>query len=155
MEIFEKIGDTIVSAGKDVTEKAKELSSVAKLKMDIRAKEDFVEKQYALIGKKYYEAHKDDDILDYEECNVIEEALSAISDMKTQLMNLKGAKKCPNCGAEIELDRAVIEEDRNVLVCPNCKEEIKIEWLDDCEGDCCGCGCSCGEEEAAEEDGEE
>ena len=34
MEIFEKIGDTIVSAGKDVTEKAKELSSVAKLKMD-------------------------------------------------------------------------------------------------------------------------
>ena len=53
MEIFEKIGDTIVSAGKDVTEKAKELSSVAKLKMDIRAKEDFVEKQYALIGKKY------------------------------------------------------------------------------------------------------
>ena len=63
--------------------------------------------------------------------------------------------ECPNCGAEIELDRAVIEEDRNVLVCPNCKEEIKIEWLDDCEGDCCGCGCSCGEEEAAEEDGEE
>ena len=49
----------------------------------------------------------------------------------------------------------MIEEDRNVLVCPNCKEEIKIEWLDDCEGDCCGCGCSCGEEEAAEEDGEE
>ena len=104
MEIFEKIGDTIVSAGKDVTEKAKELSSVAKLKMDIRAKEDFVEKQYALIGKKYYEAHKDDDILDYEECNVIEEALSAISDMKTQLMNLKGAKKCPNCGAEVAED---------------------------------------------------
>ena len=63
--------------------------------------------------------------------------------------------ECPNCGAEIELDRAVIEEDRNVLVCPNCKEEIKIEWLDDCEGDCCGCGCSCGEEEAAEEDWEE
>ena len=104
MEIFEKIGDTIVSAGKDVTEKAKELSSVAKLKMDIRAKEDFVEKQYALIGKKYSEAHKDDDILDYEECNVIEEALSAISDMKTQLMNLKGAKKCPNCGAEVAED---------------------------------------------------
>lgn len=101
MELFEKIGDTIVSAGKDVTEKAKELSSVAKLKMDIRSREDFVEKQYALIGKKYYEAHKDDDILDYEECSVIEEALQTIADMKTQLMNLKGAKKCPNCGEEV------------------------------------------------------
>ena len=106
MEIFEKIGDTIVSAGKDVTEKAKELSSVAKLKMDIRAKEDFVEKQYALIGKKYYEAHKDDDILDYEECNVIEEALSAISDMKTQLMNLKGAKNVRTAERKLQRTQA-------------------------------------------------
>ena len=24
--------------------------------------------------------------------------------MKTQLMNLKGAKKCPNCGAEVGED---------------------------------------------------
>ena len=47
---------------------------------------------------------KEVDSLDYEECNVIEEALSAISDMKTQLMNLKGAKKCPNCGAEVAED---------------------------------------------------
>ena len=98
------IVDNLSNSSADVVDKAKELSSVAKLKMDIRAKEDFVEKQYALIGKKYYEAHKDDDILDYEECNVIEEALSAISDMKTQLMNLKGAKKCPNCGAEVAED---------------------------------------------------
>ena len=57
--------------------------------------------------------------------------------------------ECPNCGAEIELDRAVIEEDRNVLVCPNCKEEIKIEWLDDWEGDGGGGGCRCGYVDAA------
>ncbi len=101
MDIFEKISDTLVTAGKDVTEKAKELSSVAKLKMDIRSKEDFVEKQYALIGKKYYEAHKNDDILDYDECAVIEEALQSIEDMKAQLMDIKGAKKCPQCGVEV------------------------------------------------------
>lgn len=32
MEIFEKIGDTIVSAGKDVTEKAKEHFKCGKIK---------------------------------------------------------------------------------------------------------------------------
>lgn len=101
MDIFEKIGDTIISAGKDVTEKAKELSSVAKLEMDIRSKEEFVEKQYALIGKKYYEAHKNDDILDYDECAVIEEALRSIEEMRAQLLDIKGAKKCPQCGAEV------------------------------------------------------
>ena len=101
MDVFEKIGDTIVNVGKDVSSKAKELSGVAKLKMDIRSKEEFVEKQYALIGKKYFETHKDDDILDYGECSSIEEALQSIKEMKKQLMELKGVKRCDKCGAEI------------------------------------------------------
>lgn len=55
--------------------------------------------------------------------------------------------ECPNCGAEIELDEAVLDEDRDVLVCPNCKEEIQIEWVDDCDDDCCCCGHDHDEEE--------
>lgn len=101
MDFFDKLGETIVTAGKDVTQKAKDISGVAKLRLDIRSKEEFVEKQYAFIGKKYYEAHKDDDVLDFAECSVIEEALQSIETMKAQLLELRGAKKCPNCGAEI------------------------------------------------------
>ena len=44
MEFFDKLSETIVSAGKDVGQKAKDVSGIAKLKMDIRSKEDFVEK---------------------------------------------------------------------------------------------------------------
>ena len=47
MDLFGKIGETIVNAGKDATQKAKDLSGVAKLNLDIRSKEDFIEKQYA------------------------------------------------------------------------------------------------------------
>ena len=47
--------------------------------------------------------------------------------------------ECPNCGAEIELDSAIIDEEKNVLICPDCKEEIEIEWIDDEEDCCCGC----------------
>ena len=43
MEFFDKLSETIVSAGKDVGQKAKDVSGIAKLKMDIRSKEDFVE----------------------------------------------------------------------------------------------------------------
>ncbi|MFR1517592.1 MAG: CD1247 N-terminal domain-containing protein [Clostridia bacterium] len=56
--------------------------------------------------------------------------------------------ECPNCGAEIELDKAVIDEDKNILICPNCKEEIQIEWIDECDEDCCCCDHDCsGDEE--------
>lgn len=62
MEFFDKLSETIVSAGKDVGQKAKDVSEIAKLKMDIRSKEDFVEKQYAELGKAYYEKHKDEEM---------------------------------------------------------------------------------------------
>ena len=45
MEFFDKLSETIVSACKDVGQKAKDVYGIAKLKMDIRSKEDFVEKQ--------------------------------------------------------------------------------------------------------------
>ena len=51
--------------------------------------------------------------------------------------------ECPNCGAEIELDSAIVDEDKNVLICPECHNEIEIEWIDD-EECCCGC-CDCEE----------
>lgn len=47
--------------------------------------------------------------------------------------------ECPNCGTEIELDSAIIDEDKSVLICPECHNEIEIEWIDDDEECCCGC----------------
>ena len=60
MDFFNKIGETLASAGKDASQKAKDLSGVAKLKLDIRSKKDYVQRMYAEIGRQYYEDHKDD-----------------------------------------------------------------------------------------------
>ena len=60
MDFFDRMGEKLVTAGRDVTQKAKDLSGTAKLNLDIKAKEDFIEKQYAQIGKLYYEDHKDE-----------------------------------------------------------------------------------------------
>lgn len=43
MSFFDEMKESLVSAGKDVSQKAKEVSGVAKLKLDVKSKEDYVE----------------------------------------------------------------------------------------------------------------
>lgn len=46
------------------------------------------------------------------------------------------AIECPNCGDMIYLDPALLEESEQTITCPNCKEDIELEFTDEC-----GCGC--------------
>ena len=39
MSFFDEMKESLVSAGKDVSQKAKEVSGVAKLKLDVKSKE--------------------------------------------------------------------------------------------------------------------
>ncbi len=48
------------------------------------------------------------------------------------------ALECPNCGDMIYLDPSLLEESEQTITCPGCKEEIELEFTDDCD---CGCGC--------------
>ncbi len=102
MATWDEIKDTIYAAGKDVSQKAKDVSEIARLKIDIRAKEDFVEKQYASLGEAYYKAHKDDDApAEATQFSVIEEALEEIKRMKQLVLKIQGASACPKCGAKM------------------------------------------------------
>lgn len=100
MDILERIGDTIVSVSKDVSQKAKDASGIAKLRLDIKSKENFIREQYLEIGKLYYEKHKGEDVEEQVQFDRIEEAQEAIEEMQQQILALKGARKCPDCGAQ-------------------------------------------------------
>lgn len=90
MDFFDRMGEKLVTAGKDVTQKAKDLSGTAKLNFDIKAKEDFIEKQYAQIGKLYYEDHKEEADGAYgQQMQAIAEAFAAIDHMKEEVLKLK------------------------------------------------------------------
>ena len=93
MTFFTKLGETISATGKDVSQKAKELTEIAKLNMDVKTKEDFVVKQYMEIGKQYFELHKDDEEPFFEEIGLIKDALSEIDQLKAEIAELKGKKK--------------------------------------------------------------
>ncbi len=121
MGFFDKISDALMGAGKDVTQRAKDLSDGAKISYDIHSKEDQVECLYAEIGRQYYEEHKDDAPV-YEEMDQIKELLVAIEEQKKALLALKGAKVCPRCGKEVHAQDAYckccgakIEEDDIVV----------------------------------------
>lgn len=99
MGAWDDLKDSLFAAGRDVSQKAKEVSEIAKIKMDIRAKEDFVEKQFAALGRAYYEANKDNaDDKDSETFTVIKGAIDEIERMNQQMLDLQGVVRCPNCG---------------------------------------------------------
>ena len=99
MDFFSKLGDAITETGRDVSQKVSEMTGIAKLNMEIRSKEDFVQKQYTQIGKQYYEMHKEDQEPFFEEMKLITETLKDIDQLKVEVAGLKGKKCCPSCGA--------------------------------------------------------
>ena len=114
---FGKIKSDIVSAGKDISVKAKEVSDTAKIKVDIRTKEDYLAKQYEALGRQYYEAHKDDEDAAEKECFAnIAEAQKEIDMLNDQLLTLQGAVICPNCGVK------QVNDDN---YCKNCGAPLK------------------------------
>ena len=102
MDFFDKLGESLVSAGKDVSQRAKDVSEIAKLRLDIRAKEDYVAKQYVALGQAYYEKHKEEEgIEEAEQFFLIREALEEIDRMRAEVQKLRGAAECKNCGAQM------------------------------------------------------
>lgn len=117
MSFFDKVGDTIVSMGKDVGQKAKDVSGIAKLKLDIRTRKDFVKEQYAYLGKAYYESHKNEEVPEKQRFEKIAEALEEIDKMELQILELKKARKCPNCGNEVS---------ETAEFCSNCGAKLGV-----------------------------
>ena len=105
MEFFDKLSESLVSAGKDVSQKAKDVSEIAKLKLDIKS-------NYEELGRSYYEKHKDE-----EECEeaeqffLIREAVEEIERMKAEVLRIQGSAECPKCGAKMP---------EGAVYCSNC-----------------------------------
>lgn len=102
MGFFDELTESLTTAGRDVSQKAKEVSEIAKLKLDIKSKEDYVQKQYAALGAAYFEKHKDEEgIEEAEQFFLIKEALSEIERMRAEVLKLQGAAECPKCGVKM------------------------------------------------------
>ena len=88
-----KVKESLVNAGKEVESMAKDASVIAKIKIDIHNKEVFLEKQYALLGKAFYEAHKDEEVEEQVYFTSIKEAQEELAKLNDYLDDKNVLKK--------------------------------------------------------------
>lgn len=126
--IFEKIGKTLTETGKAVTEKTKIVSESARLNSRIIAKESSLRSLYSEIGEYYYSKYKDaPDEESAEAVNELTDTLNSIADMKNQLLSIKGAVKCTECGAECPIENSFCGQCGAKLVKPEPPVEEKAQ----------------------------
>lgn len=125
MELFDKLGDTIVSVSKDATQKAKDISELARLRMEIRAKQEYLNKLFLEIGKIYYDAHKDDEEKEFkEQMLLVKDAQDVLEELRQQLGQIKGTVKCVQCGQEMPIEADYCSKCGTKLVKPKKEEEM-------------------------------
>ena len=91
MDLLDKIGETITTKGKEVTDKARDIAEVANLKSQIHNCEELVKKRYIEIGKIYYEKHGSTPEEEYiDACRDIENAQNTIVDLEARIKEIKG-----------------------------------------------------------------
>ncbi len=140
MDFFNKIGDKLVSAGKEVSDRAKDVSDSTKLQYDIHTKKQEVSELYKALGKKYYNENKDSED---EDIVAIRDALAEIADMEKKYADIRGGKRCQKCGAVVplgsgycnkcgtKLDESIFEEEDEPKAKAEPESEADSEAKDD------------------------
>ncbi len=110
-DLFKQISTTVSEAGKRGLEKSKELRDTAKISMEIRDRENSIQKAYRELGKAYYQDHRNDEEPAYDQIAYIKAAFEEIGELKANKDEVRGIRRCSACG-EIVPDGAAF--------CPKC-----------------------------------
>lgn len=139
MDFFQKTKNSIFSAGKGFSQKASDVSGIARVSIKLKEEEKELQSSLHELGLQFYNLHKEEAQIMFPELTTsIENLYSQISSDKILLAGLKGLKICPNCGAELD---AIVQcctscgtNVENVPVnpqstlpktfCPNCGTEL-------------------------------
>lgn len=117
MSFLDDFGKKISTAGQEAIAKTKDFADVAKLNSNISDEQKRIKNAYMEIGKMYWEMHASD----YDKCFedkfvAIKESEEKIKEYEKQVIEIKGVKKCPSCGADV---------DKNSVFCAKCGTKIE------------------------------
>jgi hypothetical protein len=102
-DFFNKVQDTVILAGKVVSEKAKNVTDVTKTKYVLSMKESDLRSKLVLLGEKYYNENKDNEDFANDELFLdIANLKDDIKDLQDRIKDLKNVKTCPECGCEVK-----------------------------------------------------
>lgn len=119
MAFFDALGNKIKNAGQTIAQSTKNFTDVTKYKNTISDYEKQIIALYTVVGKDYYERHKNDpNTEDKKNIDAISSLFNQISELKQKIKELEGVTKCPNCGNDVP---------QNALFCNNCGCKISKE----------------------------
>lgn len=128
MDFFDKIGKKASETYKVTAEKTGKLAKEAKLRIKMNEDKAEINDLYKQIGKKVYEKHVIDDVINIkeeleEECTKIDVLSQEIENMLKEILTLKDRKQCSNCFEQIE---------KEAIYCPKCgtKQENAVDIND-------------------------
>ena len=94
MDFLEKVGGTIYEKGKGAADKAKLVAEMVSIKGQIAACEEVIKKNYAEIGKRYYEEYSFMAEAPFEkQCEAIRNAKNGVHELQARMDELKGQLK--------------------------------------------------------------
>lgn len=105
------------SFAEKAADKAKDVTKIAKLNMEMGAEKDNIQKAYLEIGKLYYEMHKNEpDSFFVQLCDEITLANENLAKLRTELDELKAGLTAKGIDIEVELtEEAPCTEEAPVL----------------------------------------
>ncbi len=109
---IDNIKDSIVSAGKYVTENASIATSKANAHLNLKTKQDVLEKEYAKLGREYFSSLNKKDKTKYKDIVRLEEEIANLSE---EIDTLKGTRVCQKCGTKIT---------KEMTFCPECGSKV-------------------------------
>lgn len=91
MDFFNKVEETITTKGQMVVDKAKEMAEIASLKSQIGTCEEVLKKNYAEIGRIYYDNFGNSpEELFVKQCRAIRNAQAGVKDLEQKIKEIKG-----------------------------------------------------------------
>ena len=145
MAFLDSLGGRLKNAGQSIAQSTRNFADVTKLKKSISDYEKQIAGLYTVIGKAYYEKHKDEaDAENKENIVKINSLFEQINELKLQIKEIEGFVKCPNCGSDVPADASfcnhcggkIQKEPEGISKCPNCGKEVADDALF-----CNNCGC--------------
>lgn len=103
---------------KEAAQKASDAADMAKIKVDIAAREREIKDLYAKIGKAYYEEYKDDAVEYAEDIAEINAKFALIGELKSKYEMYKDAMKSEKEEADITGDAAPTDAEDVIDIVP-------------------------------------
>ncbi len=118
---------------KEAAQKAQDAASMAKIKLDIAAREREIKELYAKIGKAYYEEYKHDAVEFAEDIQEITAKYAVISELKSKYEMYKEAMHADK--EEETADESVSEEAEDAIIIVSDEDVTVAEAEEDMEAD--------------------